>query len=110
MMSRDQILLLWAALLAVMLACRCLPLLLLRGRELPDKARRAIGLIPAAAFAALVANDLVKLEDYAADPRLAVVNLVSAALVLAVARKTGSLVWCAVVGMVVYLALGTLLG
>ena len=101
---------LWAALLAVMLACRCLPLVLLRGRELPARAQRAIGLIPAAAFAALVANDLVKPGEFAAEPRMGAVSLVSAALVLATARKTGSLVWCSVVGMMAYALLSVALG
>lgn len=59
-MSRDTFLGLWLALLAVMLTCRCLPLLLLRGRELPERVERALSLIPAAAFAALVANDLIQ--------------------------------------------------
>ena len=41
-----------------MLACRVLPLFLLKGRELPPMLKRALGFIPPAAFAALVANDL----------------------------------------------------
>ena len=42
-----------------MLACRVLPLFLLKGRELPPTLSRALGFIPPAAFAALVANDLL---------------------------------------------------
>ncbi len=42
-----------------MLACRVLPLFLLKGKELPDGLNRALGFIPPAAFAALVANDLL---------------------------------------------------
>ena len=70
-MSRETFLGLWLSLLAVMLTCRCLPLLLLRGRELPERVERALSLIPAAAFAALVANDLVKPDVYAANPTAA---------------------------------------
>lgn len=105
-MSRETFLGLWIALLAVMLACRCLPLLLLRGRELPERVERALSLIPAATFAALVANDLVKPDPYAADPTAALPVILSSAVVLVVARKSGSLLWCAVSGMAVYALLG----
>ena len=101
-MSTGQILLLWGALLAVMLACRCLPLLFLRGRELPLRVKRALGLIPPAAFAALVANDLVKPDVYAADPFAVLPVVVSALAVATVARRSGSLVWSAVAGMACY--------
>jgi branched-subunit amino acid transport protein len=57
-----------------------------------------------------VANDLVKPDTFASDPRGTLVLLTSSAVVLAVARKTGSLVWCAVVGMGVFAALGALVG
>lgn len=105
-MSRETFLGLWIALLAVMLTCRCLPLLLLRGRELPERMERALSLIPAAAFAALVANDLVKPDAYAADPTAALPIVLSSAVVLVVARKSGSLLWCAVSGMASYALLG----
>ena len=101
-MNTRQILLLWAALLVVMLACRCLPLVLLRGRSLSPRVERALSLIPVAAFAALVANDLVRPDAYAQDPLLAMRALASALVVLLLARKSGSLVWCAVVGMGCY--------
>lgn len=109
-MTTRQILLLWAALLVVMLACRCLPLLLLGDRRLPERVERAIGLIPVAAFTALVANDLVQPDSMATDPLGSLVLAVSSAVVLVVARKTGSLVWCAIVGMGVYAALGMFVG
>ena len=109
-METRQILVLWAALLVVMLACRCLPLLLLGERRLPQRVERAIGLIPVAAFSALVANDLVKPDAFAADPRGTLALFASSAVVLAVARKTGSLVWCAVVGMGVFAVLGAMMG
>lgn len=101
-MSRETFLGLWLALLVVMLTCRCLPLLLLRGRELPEHVEQALSLIPAAAFAALVANDLVKPDAYTADPTTALPVVLSSAVVLVVARKSGSLLWCAISGMVAY--------
>lgn len=42
-----------------MWACRVVPLFLLKGRELPPRLAQALGFIPPAAFAALVANDLL---------------------------------------------------
>ena len=43
---------------ATMLACRVIPLFALKGKNLPEGVERALGFIPPAAFAALVANDL----------------------------------------------------
>lgn len=108
-MSRETFLGLWLALLAVMLTCRCLPLLLLRGRELPERVERALSLIPAAAFAALVANDLIQPDVYAASPAAAPPVALSSLAVLLVARKSGSLLWCAVTGMAAYALLGMVL-
>lgn len=108
MMSTAQIMLMWAALLAVMLACRCILLVMLQGRVLPPRVERAVGSIPVAAFTALVANDLIQPDTWGQGPRGVLVSLVSAGIVLLVARKTGSLIWCAVVGMGVY-ALASLL-
>ncbi|MFR7494990.1 MAG: AzlD domain-containing protein [Adlercreutzia sp.] len=39
-----------------MWACRVIPLFLLKGRELPPRLAQALGFIPPAAFAALVAT------------------------------------------------------
>ena len=108
-MSRETFLGLWLALLAVMLTCRCLPLLLLRGRELPERVERALSLIPAAAFAALVANDLIQPDVYAASPAAALPVALSSLAVLLVARNSGSLLWCAVTGMAAYALLGMVL-
>ena len=40
-----------------MLVCRVVPLFVLKGKELPEGVGQALGFIPPAAFAALVAND-----------------------------------------------------
>ena len=91
-----------------MLACRVLPLFLLRGRELPEAATRALGFIPPAAFAALVANDLLAPGMFSAGVWPAAAPLVAAAVVVVVAWKTKSLLWCALSGVAAY-ALLTLL-
>lgn len=93
-MSATEFLIFYVCVLAVILACRCVPLLTLKGCELSPRVSEALGLIPPAAFAALVANDLF---DPSTGPSWTA--LVAAAAVVVVARRTGSLIWCALVGM-----------
>ena len=85
-----------------MLACRVLPLFVLKGRELPPRLAEALGFIPPAAFAALVANDLLSPGMFDAGLWPAAAPLVAALVVVVVARLTKSLLWCAVAGVVVY--------
>ncbi len=90
---------------ATMLACRVVPLLLLKGRQLPEGVERALGFIPPAAFSALVANDLLSPGMFDAGLWPAAAPLVAAAVVVVVAWKTKSLVWCAVSGCAAYAVL-----
>ncbi|MBB3170444.1 AzlD domain-containing protein [Parvibacter caecicola] len=93
-----------------MLACRVLPLFLLKGRELPDGLNRALGFIPPAAFAALVANDLVKPGMFADGLWPAAAPFAAAVCVVAVALKTKSLLWSALAGVAAFallLAIGS---
>ena len=85
-----------------MLACRVLPLFVLKGRELPQGLADALGFIPPAAFAALVANDLFTPGMFDAGMWPAAAPLVAALIVVVVARLTKSLLWCAVAGVVAY--------
>ena len=66
--------------MVTMLACRVLPLFLLKGRSLPDAVERALGFIPSAAFAALVANDLLSPGMFAAGIWPAAMPLVASAV------------------------------
>lgn len=91
-----------------MLVCRVMPLFALKGRELPEGVQRALGFIPPAAFAALVANDLLSPGMFAAGLWPAAAPLLASLVVVAVALKTKSLLWCAVSGCAAY-ALLTLL-
>lgn len=84
------------------LACRVLPLFLLKGRELPASAKRALNLIPPAAFAALVANDILNPGMFAGGFWPAGAVLVAALVVVVVAVKTKSLLWSAVSGVASY--------
>lgn len=85
-----------------MLACRVLPLFLLKGKELPPKLSLALNLIPPATFAALVANDILApgMFDGGLWPASAV--LVAALCVVVIALKTRSLLWSALGGVVSY--------
>ena len=58
-MSMQDFAIVFATCLVTMLICRCVPLFVLKGRQLPEGLARALGFIPPAAFAALVANDLL---------------------------------------------------
>ncbi|MCI8366420.1 MAG: AzlD domain-containing protein [Eggerthellaceae bacterium] len=85
-----------------MLACRTLPLFLLKGKELPENLNRALGFIPPAAFAALVANDLLAPGMFDAGLWPAAIPFIAAACVIAVALKTKSLLWSALTGVAAF--------
>lgn len=85
-----------------MLACRVIPLFLLKGKELPESVSQALGFIPPAAFAALVANDLLSPGMFDAGVWPAAMPLVASLAVIVVGLKTKSLIWCAIVGVAAY--------
>ncbi len=98
---------LYAILMATMVLSRCVPLFVLRGRELSAQVVAVLDLIPVAAFAALVANDLCQPAAWAAgDIWQALVPLIAAGGVVVLAKRTGSLIVCAIAGLVFYLVLG----
>ncbi len=105
-MSTQDFLVIWLCTFGVVLACRVLPIFALRGRSLPQSVVRALGYIPPAAFAALVANDLFSPTTLAQDPKTSLVALLAAAVTVVVARKTRSMLWCCVIGVVAYVLLG----
>ena len=85
-----------------MLACRVLPLFLLKGKALPETLGRALGFIPPAAFAALVANDLLPPGMFAGGLWPAAIPLIAALCVIVVACKTRSLLYSALTGVIAY--------
>ena len=98
----------WVVLIGCVLAmwaCRVIPLFLLKGKALPENLERALGFIPPAAFAALVANDLLNPGMFDAGIWPAAIPLVAAIACALVAAKTKSLLWTAVAGVGVYAAL-----
>ena len=101
-MSTSEFLIIAGCCIVTMLICRTVPLMLLKGRELPRDVSRALNLIPPAAFAALVANDLLSPTMFENGVWAGLIPLIAAAFVLVVGYKTKSLVWCIVVGIAAY--------
>ena len=95
----------YAFLMAGMLVCRCAPMFLLKGRTLSERTERVLSLIPSAAFAALVANDLFSPDMFSGGLLAGAVPLAAAAAVFAVARMSRSLVASALTGILAYAAL-----
>lgn len=101
-MSWEEFWIIFVCCAVTMLACRVLPLFLLKGKELPDGLNRALGFIPPAAFAALVANDLLAPGMFAEGLWPAAIPFASAICVVVVALKTKSLLWSALTGVAVF--------
>lgn len=101
-MSLTEFFIVFGCCAVTILICRVVPLFALKGRDLPEGVVRALGFIPPAAFAALVANDLLTPGMFSAGLWPAAAPLVAAAVVVLVARLTKSLLWCAVAGCVAY--------
>ena len=96
-MSTGSFLIIYLCCLVTMLLCRCVPLLALKGRTLPDNLVSALNLIPPAAFAALVANDLFSPGMFDAGLWQGLMPLAAAVLTMAVGYLRKSLVLCIVV-------------
>lgn len=94
--------------MVTMLACRVLPLFVLKGKELPPRIAEALSFIPSAAFAALVANDLFTPGMFDTGFWPAGIPLLAALVVVVVARLTKSLLWCALAGVAAYALLSLL--
>lgn len=95
----------YGVLLVGMLLCRCVPAFALGKRQLSARTTRALELIPAAAFAALVANDLCQPELWTQGAWAGAMPLVASAVVAFCAIITKSLALCAALGVAVYLVL-----
>jgi len=104
-MSWGSFLIIVGLCMLTILASRVIPLFVLKGRDLPERVAQALGYIPPAAFAALVANDLFNLQGFSADPWQTLIPCIAALPVIVVALKTKSLLWCIVVGVAVFGAL-----
>lgn len=101
-MSWEEFWIILASCALMILICRVVPLFVLKGRALPDGVNRALNLIPPAAFAALVANDIFSPGMFSDGIWPAAAILVASVFVIVVAVKTKSLLWSAVGGVVAY--------
>ncbi len=104
-MSAQDFLVIWACTFAVMLACRIIPAFALRGRPLPPRVVEGLNLIPPAAFAALVTNDLFTPGMFDAGIWPGAAPIAAAGIVVLVAWKTRSMLWCCIAGVVSYVLL-----
>ena len=73
--------------------------------ELSPRVTEALGYIPPAAFAALVANDLISPGAFDTGLWQGLIPWIAAAGVVVVAIKTKSMLWCCVSGIVLYIVL-----
>ncbi len=101
-MSWTEFALIGLACAATILICRVVPVFVLRGRDLPGWLSQALNFIPPAAFAALIANDLLSPGMFDSGLWPAAIPLISALAVIVVALRTKSLVWCIVIGVGCY--------
>jgi branched-subunit amino acid transport protein len=101
-MSWPTYLIILGCCMATMIASRVLPIFILKGRELPARLSEALSYIPPAAFAALVANDLLSPQLFAGEFWHAAIAWIAAIPVVLVALKTRSLLWCTIIGVATY--------
>lgn len=117
--SVADFLIIWLVSFGTILFCRVAPAFFLRGRALSPRTVEALGYIPPAAFAALVANDLVQpaalckaAAVLSTSPAAAfgviwpvAMPFIACATVVAVTVKTRSMLGACVTGAVAYLLL-----
>ena len=104
-MTINEFLLIWVVSSAEIATCRVLPAVVLRSRPLSYRITEALGYIPPAAFAALIANDLYSAQASAIGLWANVMPLIASMAVLLVAKKTRSMIWCCVAGVASYIVL-----
>ena len=108
-MPVNEFLVLWLSSWAAIAFFRIAPAFALRGRTLSPRVTEALGYIPPAAFAALVANDLISPGAFDAGLWQGFISWIAAggvtSCVVAVAIKTKSMLWCCVSGIVLYIVL-----
>ena len=104
-MSWTEFGIIFSTTLAAMVACRVLPAFVLKGKQLSAKVETCLNLIPPAAFAALVTNDLFSPGMFDSGLWQGAIPLIAAAIVLLIARQTKSIVVCCLAGIGIYAVL-----
>ena len=99
----------WSSFLIIFALCagsifafRVIPMLAFADRELPQELQTALGYIPVAAFAALVANDLFVPGAFSMGLWPFLLPFIAAVPVVFVAVRTKSLALCIIVGVAAY--------
>lgn len=101
-MSWFEFLIIFSTTLAAMVACRVLPAFVLKGKQISEKFQTALNLIPPAAFASLVANDIFSPGMFDSGLWPAAIPLMSCVFVIFIAQKTKSIIVCCLAGIGVY--------
>lgn len=101
-MSWSDFFLIYGSIAVTIAICRHAPMLLLKGRELSPRVSDALSLIPVAAFAALVANDLLSPGMLAVGLWPGLLPLAAGIIAGIVAWRSRSLVATAVAGVIAY--------
>ena len=104
-MSWTEFAIIFSTTLAAMVACRVLPAFVLKGKQLSPRVETCLNLIPPAAFAALVTNDLFSPGMFDSGLWPGAIPLIAAAIVLLIARQTKSIVVCCLAGIGIYAVL-----
>lgn len=104
-MPTDTFLIIAVGCLITMVICRCVPMMVLQGKDLPQWLQNALNFIPPAAFAALIASDILSPTMFDAGLWPGLIPIIATFVVIPVAIKTKSLMWCIIVGVGVYAAL-----
>ena len=104
-MSWTEFAIIFSTTLAAMVACRVLPAFVLKGKQLSPRVETCLNLIPPAAFAALVTNDLFSPGMFDSGLWPAAIPLIASAIVLLIARQTKSIVVCCLAGIGIYAVL-----
>lgn len=104
-MSTQEFLIIWGISFAVIQICRIVPVFTLRGRALSPRVTEALSYIPPAAFAALVANDLLSPTMFATGLWPGLMSIVASAIVVVVAWRMHSMLGCCVAGVAAYVLL-----
>ena len=101
-MSWTEFAIIFSTTLAAMVACRVLPAFVLKGKQLSPRVETCLNLIPPAAFAALVTNDLFSPGMFDSGLWPAAIPLIASVIVLLVARQTKSIIVCCLAGIGIY--------
>lgn len=104
-MSWTDFAIIFSITLATMVVCRVLPAFVLKGKQLSQNVETCLNLIPPAAFAALVTNDVFTPGMFDSGFWPASIPIIASAIVILVARQTKSIVVCCLAGIGIYAVL-----